>query len=78
MDEDENSSIRRVFELQLQYPTKNDWASDCLKNIKEMDINMTLGEIRMMPEKKFKNIVRQKSKKSAFRYLMKGRGRKGN
>ena len=43
-----------------------------------MDINMTLGEIRMMPEKKFKNIVRQKSKKSAFRYLMKGRGRKGN
>ena len=38
---------------------------------------MTLEEIRLMTEKKFKNIVRQKSKECAFRYLMKGRGRKG-
>ena len=38
---------------------------------------MTLEEIRLMTEQKFKNIVRQKSKECAFRYLMKGRGRKG-
>ena len=77
LDQDEHSSIRRVFELQLKYPTKNDWASDCLNNLKQMDINMTLEEIRLMTEQKFKNIVRQKSKECAFRYLMKGRGRKG-
>ena len=77
LDQDEQSSVRRVFELQLQYPTKNDWASDCLTNLKAMDIDMTLEEITLMPENTFKNIVRQKSKESALRYLMKGRGRKG-
>ena len=77
LDQEEHSSIRRVFELQLQYPTKNDWASDCLTNLKQMDINLSLEEIRLMPENKFKNIVRQKSKECAFRYLLKGRGRKG-
>ena len=78
LDQEEHSSIRRVFELQLQYPTKNDWASDCLTNLKQMDINLSLEEIRLMPENKFKNIVRQKSKECAFRYLLKGRGRKFN
>jgi hypothetical protein len=33
LDQDEHSLIRRVFELQLKYPTKNDWASDCLNNL---------------------------------------------
>ena len=52
--------IKRVFELQIQYPKKNDWASDCLTNLKQMDINMSLEEIRLIPENKFKNFVRQK------------------
>ena len=66
-----------MFQLQLKYPSKNDWASDCLKHLKQMDIYMSLEEIRLMPEKQFKNIVRKKSKECAFRYLLKGRGRKG-
>ena len=61
LDQEEHISIRSMFQFQLKYPSRNDWASDCLMDLKQMDINMSLGEIRLLPDKQFKNIV-QKTK----------------
>ena len=39
LNENEQSMIRKFYELQLQKPTKGDWASTFAENIKQMKIN---------------------------------------
>ena len=43
----------------------------------QLQINLSISEIKSMSEKKFKGIVRTKINSSAFEYLMKKRGSKG-
>ena len=66
-----------MFNQQVDKPTKNDWASTCSINLKELNIEMTFEEIEEMPITKYNEMVRQKCKESAYNYLMKRRGSKG-
>jgi hypothetical protein len=66
-----------MFNQQVKKPTKNDWASTCTSNLKELNIKMTFEEIEEMPITKYNEIVREKCKESAYSYLMKRRGSKG-
>ena len=36
LNEDEDSIIFRVTQLQLEYPTKGDWVSTCVHNLKQI------------------------------------------
>ena len=77
LNQEENSMIFKFFKLQLEKPAKFDWASTCMKNLQELDINLTLEEIKLMSLYKYKELVKKKCTESAFSYLMKKRGKKG-
>ena len=45
-------------------------------HMNQLQINLSIDEIKMMSEQKFKDIVRTKINSSAFEYLMKKKGSK--
>ena len=77
LNQDEKSLIKRFFLLQIEQPTRGDWASTCVQNLKELCIFEPLEEIEKMTKNKFKNILKEKIKKEAFVYLIKKKGIKG-
>ena len=77
LNENEQSMIRKFYELQLQKPTKGDWASTCAENIKQLKINLSTEEMRQMKRNQFKNILKTKINELAFTYLIQKRGIKG-
>ena len=58
-------------------PTKGDWASSCLQDLRYLEIFSSLEEIEKMPYNKFKNIIKIKIKEKAFSYLTKKIRNKG-
>jgi hypothetical protein len=75
--QDEESLIRKFLQLQLEQPTKGDWASTCLNDLKQLQMNLTLENIKLMSEHKFRNMLKLKVKESAFKYLKEKQGSKG-
>ena len=71
LSEDEESLIRKFFFLQLEKPTKGDWASSCLKDLRELEISLSLKKIEEMPYTRFKILLKEKVKEKAFLYLKK-------
>ena len=69
--------MSRFFYLQLESPTKGDWGSTCIKDLKELNIPESLEEIKLMTNSKFKNLIKERVKKNAFEYLMNKQGSKG-
>ena len=78
LDQEEESLINKFFKLQIQQPTKGDWGSTCISNLSELNMNLSLEEIKSMPKQRFKNILKQKILREAFEYLVrKKKGTKG-
>ena len=77
LEQDSCSRILKFFNLQYQNPTKGDWVSTCLNNLQEMDIKMSLKEIKEMEKSKYKELIKSKCNELAFRYLSNKRGSKG-
>ena len=76
--EDEQSMVSKFFYLQLQRPSRGDWASTCLKNIKNLKILNTLEEIKIMPKRTFLNLLQKSIRENALIYLLKKMGSKGS
>ena len=51
LNENEESLIRKFYELQVKNPTKGDWASTCAKDLDQLGINLSTQEIRNMKRK---------------------------
>ena len=64
LDENEESLIKTVLELQFQKPEKRDWASTCLSDLKELNITDNLEEIKNMSKNQFKSEVKEKISQS--------------
>ena len=77
LEQDSSSRISKFFHLQYQNPTKGDWPSSCLNNLKEMNINMNFKEIKEMKESSYREMIRMKCNEQAFKYLTNKRGSKG-
>ena len=77
LDQNQKSLISKFFYLQKKNPTNSDWASTCLKNLEEMNVQLSLSEIREMHEKRYKEMIRKKCTEFAFKYLISKRGKKG-
>ena len=58
LDQDKESKIQRFLFLQLQYPTKGDWASMYRHDLNELDIQLTLSDIQKMTRNSFKQLIR--------------------
>ena len=48
LKQNEESLLFQFFMAQLKFPTKNDWASQLLEEIDELDIKFELDEIEIM------------------------------
>ena len=76
--EDEQSMVSKFFYLQLQRPSRGDWASTCLKDLKNLKILNTLEEIKIMPKRTFLNLLQKSIRENALIYLLKKMGSKGS
>ena len=75
----DDSLMNRVYQAQLRFPTKGDWASETAKIIKSFEIQLTNQEIKKMKITQFKTLVKKKTEIAAFNYLCKKqqKGKKG-
>ena len=77
LEQDSSSRILKFLNLQLQNPSKTDWVSTCMNDLKDLNINLTLKEIKDMTGSKYREIIRLKCNELAYNYLMKRKGSKG-
>ena len=69
LEQNEHSLLRKCLKLQLEQPSKNDWASTCVEDLKKLQIDNTFEEIKLISKNKFKNILKQRIKELALNYL---------
>ena len=77
LNQDSESLISRFLQIQIEKPTKFDWISTCIKDLKQLKIEVSLEDIRNLPTNQFKKLIRKKCKELALEYLLKKRGSKG-
>ena len=77
LQQTEESTIFKFFNLQLESPTRGDWASTCIEDMKYLNIELSLAEIRCMSKCQFTKILKAKMKTSAIKYLKGKQGFKG-
>ena len=70
LEQNEHSLLKKVFDTQVKFPSKGDWASDIKNTLKELDINKTFEELKNMSKKNLASIVNLAVKKQAFLYLI--------
>ena len=69
LQQNEDSTIFRFFNLQLEQPTRGDWAASCLQDLKDLQIEESLSDIKLMTKNKFSKLLRERSKSKALQYL---------
>ena len=62
LNQEEDSLMFKFLQLQIQNPSKGDWASSCKENLKDLDLELSFDEIRTMPTTKYKRLVSAKLK----------------
>ena len=77
LNEDEDSAILRVTQLQLKYPTKGDWVSTCVQNLKQLEISQSFEEIKQMKINQFDKLLKIRIEKTGLNYLTSRQGIKG-
>lgn len=77
LKQDSESLINKFLKLQLKYPTRGDWASSCIENMKYLNIEMNIEEIKVTKQSEFKNRINEAIKIEALDYILKLRGSKG-
>ena len=77
LQQSDTSTILKFFNLQLEQPTRGDWASTCRQDLKDLSIDKSLEEIKQMTKIQFSKLVKQKSRSKAMIYLTGKQGTKG-
>ena len=71
LQQDLSSMLFKFFQLQVENPTKGDWESACLKDLKELRINESFEEIKKMSKEQFNKILKKRIYENALCYLRK-------
>ena len=61
LNQDEDSLLGEFFEAQCNSPTKGDWVSVLKRDIKDLELNMTLDQIKDCSKDAFKDIALSRS-----------------
>ena len=69
LQQSETSMISSFFKLQTEQPSRGDWASSCGKDLKDLDIELSFKEIRILSKQKFTKIINEKINCAALSYL---------
>ena len=73
--QDEDEMLSKVFVSQWKYPVKDDWTEEARLNLKELDINLSLEEIKKKSADSFKRMVKIKAREYTLKYLLKLKGK---
>ena len=71
LKENENSLTNKILMRQMQAPNKNDWINMVLNDIRELNLNLNLEDIKKMSKSKFKKITKEACQRKGFEYLEK-------
>ena len=77
LNENPDSLIHKFYKLQLENPTRGDWASSCLEDLKYLEIDMSLEEIKSVSEISLRSILKKSISRKALQYLTEKQGSKG-
>ena len=77
LKEDEESMISNVLHLQLKNPTRGDWASTCVDNLRQLEITESFQEIKVMKKNTYDKMLKSRIDKIALHYLTSKQGQKG-
>ena len=77
LKESPTSLLYKFLQLQIENPTRGDWASNCIKDLEELKIVLSFEEIKMMTKAKFNQILNKAISIKAFEYLTQKKGSKG-
>ena len=77
LEQPEDSQLKKFFKIQLNNPTRGDWASTCQKDLKYLNIPLSHQEIQKMTKYKFTNLLKEKINEEALNYLKGKRSKKG-
>ena len=66
LDQDTKSLLKNFLTLQLKYPTRGDWASSCLQDLKYLEIEFKMEEIEEIDRNKFLKIIDKSINKHRF------------
>ena len=69
LQQDEDSTILKFFNLQVDYPTRGDWAATCFQDMKDLNISESFDEIKLMSKRKFTKLLKERSNLNALTYL---------
>ena len=69
LQQDPSSMLFKFFQLQVENPTKGDWVSACLKDLKDLRINESFEEIKKMSKEQFNKILKKRIYENALCYL---------
>ena len=61
--------VKRFFEVQQKFSSKNDWSEQIKIDMNDLDINLTEHQIKSMKKISFKKIIKEKLKIKASEYL---------
>ena len=78
LEQSKESNVRKMLSLQLEKPSPGDWASTCFKDLENINLKLTLDEIRTISKQKYLMILKEKIKDSALKYLLSKQGKKGS
>ena len=62
--------LSRVIKAQWKFPGKNDWTTQVQKDLEDLDVTMSLEEMKEKSEYSFKRLVKIKMKEYTLDYLM--------
>ena len=77
LEQNEDSILQKSLQLQFEHPNRGDWGSTCLSDLKELDINLSLEEIRTISKSKYTNILKDRMRQNALVYLLGKQREKG-
>ena len=70
MQLEEYEMLHQFFQAQWNQPSRNDWVLTVQENLQELDITLTLQQIKNSSHDTFKNMVLQSCRKLAFSRLL--------
>ena len=77
LEQTEESKLFQFLKLQFEQPSNGDWASMCLQDMKTLNIEESLQEIKMFNKKAFIKKINANIKMAAIKYLEEKRKKKG-
>ena len=69
LNEDENSLVRRFLQAQMEGSGRGDWINKVKSDLEELEMIMTLEDIKMLSKTGWKELVSRKVQNRAFNYL---------